>query len=50
MWKQSNKCGKVAAATSSSEIHITCKLDEQTDIIHNNNEKTKPIYTKILMN
>ena len=49
MWKQNKKCDKVAATTSSSEIYITCKLDEQTDIIHNNNQKTNPIYTKILM-
>ena len=32
------------------EIYSTCQLDKETDIIHNNNEITRPIYTKILMN
>ena len=48
--KQQNVTKLVTATISSAEIHITCLPDEQTDIIHNNNEKTKPIYTKILMN
>ena len=44
------KCDKFTATISSAEIHIICQIDEQTDIIHNKNEKTGPIYTEILMN
>ena len=44
-------CAKASTTTiSSAKIHITCRLDKQTDIIHANNAKTRPIYTKILMN
>ena len=48
--KQQNVTKLVTATISLAEIHITCLSNEQTDIIHNNNGKTKPIYTKILMN
>ena len=41
---------KVTATISSAEIHTTCKPDEQTGIIHANNEKTRPNCTKILLN
>ena len=48
--KTTAKCDKFTATISSAEIHITCQIDEQTDIIHNKSEKTGPIYTEILMN
>ena len=47
MWKQA-KCEKVPATISSAEIYIMCYLDKKTDSIHNDNEKARPICTKIL--
>ena len=47
MWTQNVK---FTGTISSAETHITCYCDEQTDIIHSNNEKTSRIYKKILMN
>ena len=46
------KCDKITATSiSSAEIHITCNLMLfKTGIIHDNNEKTRSIYTKMLMN
>ena len=38
--KTTAKCDKFTATISSAEIHITCQIDEQTDIIHNKSEKT----------
>ena len=40
---------EVTATVSSAEIHITCCL-MNIDIIDDNNEKTRPIYSKNIMN
>ena len=48
--KKTAKCDKVTATYFFSRSSYHFQLDEQTDIIHDNNEKTRPIYTKILMN
>ena len=43
MWQSYSNC-----IFSRNSYHL--QFDEQTDIIHDNNEKTRPIYTKNVMN
>ena len=46
MWKQNSKMWQSYSNYIFSRKPYDLQLDEQTDIIHDNNEKTRPIYTK----
>ena len=44
------KCDKVTTTDSSAEIHITCSLMNKLILFMITMKKSRPIYTKILMN